>query len=360
MAVTAVALMYQCAETTRIARGRGTACAERPPRARCSGCRRGRSSGCRGRGRRRACRVARMSGRSSRAAIVRSTGARVSPSRRPRIVVADRGELRAAAAGRGRRSRSSRTASTCPGAAEASLAKPSSVSVASVARPSSGHGSRRSQPRRSSRATTCDSRDSDEWHCAASWLIRSTCPSAFDRLTITMYSKWLSPASRCSWVSSAAGRRMMTPIRLSQACASMPVQPRGAPGSPGGRLVPASQRPPRIGVTRAGRSAAGEVSGSAGPRPHARRTRPAAPSTVSRAPVVIRVGGAPGTPTTAGMPYSRATTAPCEFAPPISMTSAAGGEEQRRPAGVGGRRDEDLAGLQVRADGVEDHAGRRR
>src|SRR6267378_1035869 len=31
---------------------------------------------------------------------------------------------------------------------------------------------------------------------------------------------------------------------------------------------------------------------------------------------------ASGTPTTAGMPYSRATTAPCDIIPPISMTRA--------------------------------------
>src|SRR6266446_3370386 len=31
---------------------------------------------------------------------------------------------------------------------------------------------------------------------------------------------------------------------------------------------------------------------------------------------------APATPTTAGMPYSRATTAPCDIIPPISITSA--------------------------------------
>ena len=48
---------------------------------------------------------------------------------------------------------------------------------------------------------------------------------------------------------------------------------------------------------------------------------PAAPSTVTVWPVRNRVV-ASGTPTTAGMPYSRATTAPCEITPPISMTSA--------------------------------------
>lgn len=49
-------------------------------------------------------------------------------------------------------------------------------------------------------------------------------------------------------------------------------------------------------------------------------TRPDDPSTVTVSPEAIR-SDASGTPTTAGMPYSRATTAPCEFEPPISITS---------------------------------------
>src|SRR5256885_55550 len=40
-----------------------------------------------------------------------------------------------------------------------------------------------------------------------------------------------------------------------------------------------------------------------------------------RSPVVMR-SVASGTPTTAGIPYSRATTAPCDIIPPISITSA--------------------------------------
>src|SRR6185295_341239 len=50
-------------------------------------------------------------------------------------------------------------------------------------------------------------------------------------------------------------------------------------------------------------------------------TVPAEPSTTIRSPVAIRVV-ASGTPTTAGIPYSRATTAPCDIIPPISITSA--------------------------------------
>jgi hypothetical protein len=54
-----------------------------------------------------------------------------------------------------------RTVSTCPGAAATTLAIPSSVRVALVYRPSSGQGRRTTQPGRSSRRTTWDSRDSD-------------------------------------------------------------------------------------------------------------------------------------------------------------------------------------------------------
>ena len=52
----------------------------------------------------------------------------------------------------------------------------------------------------------------------------------------------------------------------------------------------------------------------------ARVTTPPAPSTVTSAPVMM-ASVARGTPTTAGMPYSRATTAPWLLAPPISITS---------------------------------------
>src|SRR5207302_1048292 len=52
---------------------------------------------------------------------------------------------------------------------------------------------------------------------------------------------------------------------------------------------------------------------------HITRTVPAEPSTVSTCPVAI-CSVAPGTPTTAGIPYSRATIDPCDIAPPISIT----------------------------------------
>src|SRR5207245_4170183 len=50
-------------------------------------------------------------------------------------------------------------------------------------------------------------------------------------------------------------------------------------------------------------------------------TTPLVPSTVRRWPVLIAVVAA-GTPTTAGIPYSRATIEPCDIMPPISMTTA--------------------------------------
>src|SRR5215510_5602307 len=83
-----------------------------------------------------------------------------------------------------------------------------------------------------------------------------------------------------------------------------------------------------------------------------------------RWPVAIR-SVAPATPTTAGMPYSRATTAPCDIIPPISITSPpavrksgvhrsgvdpalphrgrAGDGDGRGPPRIGGRSDEDFA-----------------
>src|SRR5204862_2398863 len=50
-------------------------------------------------------------------------------------------------------------------------------------------------------------------------------------------------------------------------------------------------------------------------------TKPLVASTVTRCPVRIAVVAA-GTPTTAGMPYSRATIEPWDIMTPISMTSA--------------------------------------
>ena len=182
--------------------------------------------------------------------------------------------------------------------------------------------------------------------------------SAFDRLTITMYSKWLSPASRCSWVSSAAGRRMMTPIRLSQACASMPSSQRGA-GLLRGRsrcvhlltsstsaAVPPPRRAPRPRIRRPAAAPVREAD-QAG-RAVDRHRRPRADA----------VGGA-------GHAHDRRDPVLAGDDGAVRVGAAhlhhqrAGGEEQRGPAGVGGRRDEDLAGLQPRADRVEDDAGRR-
>ena len=49
---------------------------------------------------------------------------------------------------------------------------------------------------------------------------------------------------------------------------------------------------------------------------------PRSPSTRTRSPVLMRVVAMP-VPTTAGMPYSRATIAACDIVPPMSETAAA-------------------------------------
>jgi hypothetical protein len=48
---------------------------------------------------------------------------------------------------------------------------------------------------------------------------------------------------------------------------------------------------------------------------------PRSPSTRTSCPVLIRLVASP-VPTTAGMPYSRATMAACDIAPPMSETAA--------------------------------------
>src|SRR5687768_7267272 len=84
-------------------------------------------------------------------------------------------------------------------------------------------------------------------------------------------------------------------------------------------------------------------------------TYPSVPCTRIRCPSAIsRV--ASSTPTTAGRPYSRAITAPCVISPPTSVTRPATATE-RRPAGVGVGRDEDVARLEVGPGHVQDDAG---
>ena len=51
-------------------------------------------------------------------------------------------------------------------------------------------------------------------------------------------------------------------------------------------------------------------------------TIPRSPSTRTRSPVLIRAVACP-VPTTAGMPYSRATIAACDMVPPMSETAPA-------------------------------------
>ena len=84
------------------------------------------------------------------------------------------------------------------------------------------------------------------------------------------------------------------------------------------------------------------------------RTTPRPPSTSIVWPVLIR-RLALSTPTTAGMPYSRATTDPCDIAPPISITSPAAVRKSGvQPGSVDGAT-RISPGSQVRPDRVEDH-----
>ena len=88
-------------------------------------------------------------------------------------------------------------------------------------------------------------------------------------------------------------------------------------------------------------------------------TRPAEPSTVSCWPVSIRCV-ASATPTTAGMPYSRATTAPCEFDPPISITRPPAVRNSGvQPGSVDGAT-RISPGSRCAPDRVQHHPGRRR
>ena len=66
------------------------------------------------------------------------------------------------------------------------------------------------------------------------------------------------------------------------------------------------------------------------------------------------------TPTTAGMPYSRATTEPSTRShhPADFHYQSACGEKKRRPRRVGAGAHQNLAGGQLRSIGIEDHAHR--
>src|SRR2546421_735306 len=97
------------------------------------------------------------------------------------------------------------TAATWPGAAATTFSQPGSVRIALVYRPSPGSGSRRTNPRCSSRLITFDSRDREPPLSSASSLIRDVRSGAMDSRLSTMYSNRLMPDSRCSWASSAPG-----------------------------------------------------------------------------------------------------------------------------------------------------------
>src|SRR5271165_3969438 len=76
------------------------------------------------------------------------------------------------------------------------------------------------------------------------------------------------------------------------------------------------------GPGRVGRAHAGEAEDKARLTSHPRTwTIPRSPSTRTRWPVLIRLVASP-VPTTAGMPYSRATIAACDIEPPMSETAA--------------------------------------
>ena len=99
----------------------------------------------------------------------------------------------------------SRTASTCPGATDRTTSQPASVRTARLPRPSSGDGSRRTQPRSSSRATVCESRLCDWLDRRARSLIRRLRVGDSDSIARTTYAAWLMPASRWSWASRTRG-----------------------------------------------------------------------------------------------------------------------------------------------------------
>ncbi len=86
---------------------------------------------------------------------------------------------------------------------------------------------------------------------------------------------------------------------------------------------------------------------------------PEAPSTRRRCPVCRRCV-ARSTPTTAGMPYSRATTEPStrSHQPADLHHQPARREEERGPRRVGAGAHQNLAGGQLRSMGIEDHAHR--
>src|SRR4051794_16367299 len=83
---------------------------------------------------------------------------------------------------------------------------------------------------------------------------------------------------------------------------------------------------------------------------------PMVPSTRTRAPSASALV-APAAPTTAGIRYSRATTAAWLRMPPGLGDQRREYREQRRPGGRRRRRDEDVAGLDPReVGGLRDHA----
>ena len=116
--------------------------------------------------------------------------------------------------------RYSRTAATCPGAADMTASRPAWVRTALVRRPAPGRRFLTSNPRFSRRPATCDRRDNDAAVRAARALICISWPVSSERTESTMYSKKVSCDSRCMRASSAAGRLIMMEEVASQAARS--------------------------------------------------------------------------------------------------------------------------------------------
>lgn len=119
------------------------------------------------------------------------------------------------------------TDSTWAGATLTSLAYPSSVSVASVTRRSSGEVCLRIQPRFSSRVAACDNRDNDPLLSSAReliWMVRS---GASERAARVEYSKKLSPL-HCRASSRRLGKTSVTKARLRQEVSSAGESQRGS------------------------------------------------------------------------------------------------------------------------------------
>lgn len=115
---------------------------------------------------------------------------------------------------------SRRTSVTCPGAEATTLSQPGSVRVTSVARRSLVQGARVMNSRLSSFVSTRESRGSEALVRAASSLVSNFRPEVSDSTDKQKYSKWVSPVSLLSWVSSAEGSNSSTAAKRTHASCS--------------------------------------------------------------------------------------------------------------------------------------------